>query len=64
MTKSKRTNNDLQNITQKTKDRVTRPLLKPAVNSYHNQHYLYVHRYFDYWGQMYVRLVMFVFRLL
>jgi hypothetical protein len=28
-----RTNNDLQNITQKTKDRVTRTLLKPEVNS-------------------------------
>jgi hypothetical protein len=29
----KRTNNDLQNITQKTKDRVTRTPLKPGVNS-------------------------------
>ena len=29
----KRTNNNLQNITQKTKDRVTRTLLKPGVNS-------------------------------
>ena len=31
--KDKRTNNDLQNITQKTKDRVTRTLLKTGVNS-------------------------------
>ena len=29
----KRTNNNLQNIAQKTKDRVTRTLLKPGVNS-------------------------------
>ena len=28
-----RTNNDLQNTTQKTNDRVTRTLLKPGVNS-------------------------------
>jgi hypothetical protein len=28
-----RTNNDLQNITQKTKNRVTRTLLKPEVTS-------------------------------
>jgi hypothetical protein len=31
--KDKRTNNDLQNITQKTKDRATRPHLKPGSNS-------------------------------
>ena len=31
--KDKRTNNDLQNITQKTKDRATRTPLKPGVNS-------------------------------
>jgi len=33
MTKRKRTNNDLQNITQKTRDRVTRIPLKLGVNS-------------------------------
>ena len=33
MTKRKRTNNDLQNITHKTKDRVTRTPLKPGENS-------------------------------
>ena len=33
MAKRKRTNNDLQNITHKTKDRVTRTPLKPGVNS-------------------------------
>jgi hypothetical protein len=33
MVKRKRTNNDLQNITQKTKDRAIRTLLKPAVIS-------------------------------
>jgi hypothetical protein len=32
-TKDKRTNNDLQNITHKTKDRVTWTLLKTGVNS-------------------------------
>ena len=31
--KDKRTNNDLQNITQKTKDRTTRTPLKHGVNS-------------------------------
>jgi len=31
--KDKRTNNDLQNITNKTKDRVTRTPLKPGANS-------------------------------
>ena len=31
--KYKRTNNDIQNITNKTKDRVTRTPLKPGVNS-------------------------------
>jgi hypothetical protein len=31
--KDKRTNNDLQNMTNKTKDRVTRTPLKPGVNS-------------------------------
>jgi len=31
--KDKRTNNDLQNITQKTKDRATRPHIKPGSNS-------------------------------
>ena len=31
--KNKRTNNDLQNITDKTKDRVTRIPLKPGMNS-------------------------------
>jgi hypothetical protein len=31
--KDKRTNNDLQNITHKTKDRVTRTPLKPGANS-------------------------------
>jgi hypothetical protein len=31
--KDKRTNNDLQNITQKTKDRATRTPLKPGENS-------------------------------
>ena len=31
--KDKRTNNDLQNTTQKTKDRATRTPLKPGVNS-------------------------------
>ena len=31
--KNKRTNNDLQNITDKTKDRVTRTPLKPGMNS-------------------------------
>jgi uncharacterized membrane protein YebE (DUF533 family) len=31
--KDQRTNNDLQNITLKTKDRVTRSLLKTMVNS-------------------------------
>jgi hypothetical protein len=33
MVKRKRTNNDLQNTTQKTKDRVTRTPLKAEVNS-------------------------------
>jgi hypothetical protein len=33
MAKRKRSNNDLQNITHKTKDRVTRTPLKPGVNS-------------------------------
>jgi len=31
--RGKRTNSDLQNITQKTKDRATRTPLKPRVNS-------------------------------
>ena len=31
--KNKRTNNDLQNITHKSQDRVTRTPLKPRVNS-------------------------------
>jgi hypothetical protein len=31
--KDKRTNSDLQNITQKTKDRATRTPLRPGVNS-------------------------------
>ena len=31
-TKDKSTNNDLQNITHKTKDRVTRTSLKPGMN--------------------------------
>jgi hypothetical protein len=31
--KAKRTNNDLQNITHKTKDRVTRTPLKTGINS-------------------------------
>ena len=31
--KDKRTNNDLQNITHKTKDQVTRTPLRPGVNS-------------------------------
>ena len=31
--KHKRTNNDLQNTTHKTRDRVTRTPLKPVVNS-------------------------------
>ena len=31
--KDKKTNNDLQNIKQKTKDRTTQILLKPEVNS-------------------------------
>ena len=31
--KEKRTNNDLQNTTQKTKDRATRITLKPGVTS-------------------------------
>jgi len=31
--KDKRTNNDLQNTTQKTKDRATRTPLKPGMNS-------------------------------
>ena len=31
--KGKRTNNDMQNITQKTKNRATRTALKPEVNS-------------------------------
>ena len=31
--RDKKTNNDLQNITHKTKDRVTRTPLKPGVNS-------------------------------
>jgi len=31
--KDKMINNDLQHITHKTKDRVTRPPLKPRVNS-------------------------------
>jgi hypothetical protein len=33
MTKRKRTNNDLQNITHKTKDQVARTPLKTRVNS-------------------------------
>jgi len=33
MAKRKRTNNDLQNIKNKTKDRVTRTALKNGVNS-------------------------------
>jgi hypothetical protein len=33
MAKRKRTNNDLQSTTQKTKDRVTLTPLKPGVNS-------------------------------
>jgi hypothetical protein len=33
MVKRKRTNNDLQKNTHKTKDRVTRTTLKPGVNS-------------------------------
>jgi hypothetical protein len=33
MAKRKRTNNDLQNTTQKTKDRVSRTPLKPVLNS-------------------------------
>ena len=33
MAKRKRTNNDLQNIRHKTKDRITRTLLKQEVNS-------------------------------
>ena len=33
MTKRKRTNNDLQNITHKTKDKVTRTPLNLGVNS-------------------------------
>ena len=33
MTKRKRTNNDLQNITHKTKDQVARTPLKQGVNS-------------------------------
>jgi hypothetical protein len=33
MTKDKRTNNDLQNTTQKTKDRATRTPLKSGINS-------------------------------
>ena len=33
MAKRKSTNNDLQNIAQKTKDRITRTPLKPGVNS-------------------------------
>ena len=33
MAKRKSTNSDLQNITQETKDRVTRTPLKPGVNS-------------------------------
>jgi hypothetical protein len=32
MTKDKRTNNDLQNTTQKTKDRATRTPLKSGIN--------------------------------
>ena len=32
--KDKRTNNDLQNTAQKTKDRATRTPLKPGVNSH------------------------------
>jgi hypothetical protein len=32
MAKRKRTNNDLQNTTQKAKDRATRIKLKPGVN--------------------------------
>ena len=31
--KDKKTNNDLQSITHKTKDRVTRTPLRPGVNS-------------------------------
>jgi len=31
--KEKRTNNDLQNTRHKTKDRVSKPHLKPVVNS-------------------------------
>jgi hypothetical protein len=33
MVKRKRTNNDLQNITHKTKDQETQTPLKPGVNS-------------------------------
>jgi len=33
VTKGKRTNNDLRNITQKTKDRAIRTPIKPGVNS-------------------------------
>jgi len=33
MAKGKRTNNDLQNTTQKTKDRATHTPLKPGMNS-------------------------------
>jgi hypothetical protein len=40
--KGKRANNDLQNITHKTKDRVTRTPLKQGVNAHAPLFYIYL----------------------
>jgi hypothetical protein len=48
MAKRKRTNNDLQNITHTTKDRVTRTPLKTGMNSGAPEGNLFDHYYIHY----------------